>query len=525
MMSIGTSKKKQLELTDKDRSQLRAHGISVEEASRQIQLLKNPPYYANLDRPCTIGDGIHLIDDSQHAELIELYTKALLDGRFSKFVPASGAATRMFKDLLYILEKQPQPNRHELDILAKSGSKEAKAVVKFLANLNHMPFFEQLKEMLQQDINQIKAGDNYIIILEKLLMPGGLNYAELPKGLLPFHLYEGSPRTSFEEHIVEAAHLIKDIRGKCRLHFTVSPEHLDRFHTLFKNCRSKYEKLFKIKLDIEFSLQKKSTDMLALAADGSPFYDESGNLMLRPGGHGALIENLIDLKGDLIFIKNIDNVQPDKDKTALLYYKKILAGFLLKIQSEIFENLRTLNSASVDDSQLTNILNFIKNILQRNIKSSVWLELGSVENKKLFLINQLNKPLRVCGMVRNTGEPGGGPFWVREGDSTSAQIVEGAQVDQGSLEQASIFNSSSHFNPVDLVCSVKDFQGNHFDLKKFINQEAIIKTNKSYRGRSLIACERPGLWNGSMGDWNTLFVDVPESTFTPVKSVLDFLRK
>lgn len=526
MTETKLSSDQDFEFSDADYRVLKEQNISVEEARRQLQLLKQPPYFAALDRSCTLGDGINLIDDSQHKSLLELHDKAQAAGRFTKFVPASGAASRMFRDLLFFLDQSPFPTRAELDELAKTGSKEAKSVIKFLANINHFAFHDHLQKQFNEELSILKHQDGYTEVLRMLLTSDGLNYAELPKGVLPFNVYSGDVRTSFEEHIVEAAHTIKDSSGNCHLHFTVSKEHLSRFQELLESSREKYEKAYNIKLDVSFSLQKNSTNMLSLDSNGQPSHDEKGRLMLRPGGHGALIENLGDLQADVVFIKNIDNVQHDNSKEPTLIYKKILSGFLLQTEEELFSTLRKLESSGITDAEIEEILKYAKNSLHINVKSSTWLQLGSLENKREFLFNKLNRPVRVCGMVRNTGEPGGGPFWVSEDDGcTSMQIVEGAQIDPSSADQKAIFNSSTHFNPVDIVCALKDYKGNHFDLRNFINHEAIIKTKKSYKGRDLVACERPGLWNGSMADWITLFVDVPESTFTPVKTVLDFLRK
>jgi hypothetical protein len=505
---------------------LKENGISLEDAQRQLKLLKQPPYLVKLDRSCTLEDGINLIDDSEHTKLLALHEKAQNEGRFTKFVPASGAASRMFRDLQYFLELKPRPARAELIELAKVGSMEAKSVIKFLANINHFAFHNLLQSHFKEDLSVIKNQDNYTDILEILLTSKGLNYAELPKGLLPFNNYNGEVRTAFEEHLVEAARTIKDKNGKCKIHFTVSKEHLVLFEKLFADCREKLETKYSAKFEVSFSLQKNSTNMLSLGSDKLPFHDENGRLMLRPGGHGSLIENLKDIGGDLVFIKNIDNVQHDDYKNLCLIYKRILSGFLIESQQRLFKYLERLEDGAVDEAAFDEILKYARNELSIYIPSSSLLQSGSAQNRHQLLFKELNRPIRVCGMVRNTGEPGGGPFWIFEKNgSISMQIVEGAQVNLKDPEQYKIFNSSTHFNPVDIVCGLKDFKGKSFDLAKFINQEAIIKTKKSYKGRDLIACERPGLWNGSMSGWITLFVDVPESTFTPVKTVLDFLRK
>jgi len=272
-------------------------------------------------------------------------------------------------------------------------------------------------------------------------------------------------------------------------------------------------------------VQKLSTDMLALGPDKKPFHDENGQLLLRPGGHGALIENLNDLKGDLIFIKNIDNVQPDSSKQTTLKYKKLLCGYLLHVQAQIHSHLKALHSSGLSDTILDETLHFSRQELCIAITDNKWSSLDSPQARRDFLIRKLDRPLRVCGVVKNTGEPGGGPFWVQGDDGAlNLQIVEGAQIDYASTTQSKIFYASTHFNPVDIVCSVRNFRGQVFDLKKYVDDKAVIRTHKSYQGRDLLACERPGLWNGAMSDWITLFVEVPEETFTPVKSVNDLLR-
>ncbi len=512
-------------LSNEDIAYLNENGITPEEAQRQLELLIKPAYYAKLERACTDLDGIISIDSSKYEKYLSLHHQAESEGRFVKFVPASGAATRMFQDLMCILERSPAPTYSDLNELAQAGAKDAKAVLKFLANLNNYAFFAELQKLFSTDLNELKQSDQYIEIIQQLLLKDGLNYSEQPKGLLPFHLYEGMPRTAFEEHLVEAALTVRNRSGLCKLHFTVSPEHMADFKKLFLSKKDLYEKKHGVHFDVSFSIQKKSTNMLALDADNKPFRDDNGRIMLRPGGHGSLIENLSDLKSDIIFIKNIDNVQPDHDKETTLKYKKVLAGYLIETQEKVFGYLHQLQNQSLLESDLDNMASFARNELQIDIQKTVWNDMDS-EQKRLLLIKKLNRPIRVCGMVRNTGEPGGGPFWIREDDNTlGIQIVEGAQVNLKDSEQAALFRNSTHFNPVDLVCSYKDFSGNHFDLHEYINNEAVIKTEKSYRGRKLTASERPGLWNGAMSNWITLFIDVPESTFTPVKTVLDLLRK
>ena len=516
----------QYSFSDADLSELSDHEISLDEAERQIELLLSPVSYIRLNRACTLGDGIHVIESSQQQQLLDLHKEAALKGRFTKFVPASGAATRMFRDLLVFID-----SRQELDDikhLANQSNKEAQALLKFLEGVKSFAFSSDLENVLKANnlsLHDLLNCGKYKELICHLLQTKGLDYAQLPKGLLKFHSYKAECRTAFEEHLVEAVQTIADQNKKCRIHLTVSPEHLEKFFTLLESVRNTYESRYDVKYEVEFSVQKLSTDMIALGPDRMPFHDENGHILLRPGGHGALIENLNDLRADLIYIKNIDNVQLDRNKEESILYKRLLAGYLLSIQESLFTHLRGLHSSNLNDQYLEEVLKFARNTLCISIPDSKWQELSSHQARRDFLIRKLDRPLRVCGVVKNTGEPGGGPFWVHGDDGvTSLQIVEGSQIDDSSPAQSKIFYTSTHFNPVDLVCAVKGFRGQTFDLRKYVDPRAVIFTKKSYQGRDLLACERPGLWNGAMSDWITLFVEVPEATFTPVKTIIDLLR-
>jgi Domain of unknown function (DUF4301) len=513
--------------SDSDISQLSKHGISLAEATRQINLLLSPPNYIPLQRACTIGDGIVAIEENLHQELLSLHQEASTSGRLLKFVPASGAASRMFRDLA-VFKNHKNKDYSDISNEANSGNKEAAFLIKFLANIEKFAIHNNLQNHLLKKnlhLSDLLASGNFLSILHEFLDTEGLGYLELPKGLIEFHKYKDHARTPFEEHIVEASETICDQRKICRLHFTVSPEHQKRFEQHLSEKLSKYKKLTSCSFEISFSNQKSSTDMLALGPNKQPFHDKKGHLLLRPGGHGALIENLNDIQGDIILIKNIDNIQPDTQRDKTILYKKLLTGYLLKIRTEIFAHLLTLHSTTLNEHDLTNILAFTRKTLCIAISDNKWKELDSIQSKRDLLIRKLNRPFRVCGVVKNTGEPGGGPFWVEAEDGTlSLQIVEGAQINHSSPTQDKIFLTSTHFNPVDLVCSVRNFKGEIFDLRKYVDQKAVILTHKSYMGQDLTVCERPGLWNGGMSDWITLFVEVPEDTFSPVKTINDLLR-
>jgi hypothetical protein len=342
--------------------------------------------------------------------------------------------------------------------------------------------------------------------------------------LLKFHQYSNGRRTAFEEHLVEAADYVKDAHGLCRLHFTVSSEHQKRFEGLLEEVRHRYEKNYNARFQVDFSLQKRSTDTIAVDIYNQPFREKDGKLLFRPGGHGALIENLNDLKGDIIYIKNIDNVATDRIKGPTFLWKKILAGCLIELQKKIFTYLERLVAQKPDEQFLDEVTDFARERLCLTPPNS-W-QRKSIREKREFLLNKLNRPLRVCGMVKNEGEPGGGPFWVEGKDGAlSMQIVESAQVDPNSNEQQAIFASGTHFNPVDIVCGVRDYIGDPFDLWNYIDADAVFISQKSKDGRNLKALELPGLWNGAMANWITLFVEVPIITFNPVKTINDLLRK
>jgi hypothetical protein len=360
-------------------------------------------------------------------------------------------------------------------------------------------------------------------ILKYLLTEQGLDYGALPKGLLKFHRYPSGNRTALEEHLVEAIHTVRDRKGICRIHLTVSPEHEEAFRQCFEKIRSRYEQQFQSLLEVTFSLQKHATDTIAVDLENRPFREKDGRLLFRPGGHGALLSNLANIGGDLIYVKNIDNILPDRLREPTVLWKKVLGGLLVEIQKTVFGYVRQLEEGSRDAGLFEMAIEFAKNglLMPEPKPFKQW----SVEKKRNFLLNRLNRPLRVCGMVRNEGEPGGGPFWVEGKDGNlSLQIVESAEVDPGSSEQQAIWSSSSHFNPVDLVCAVRDFRGRSFHLEDYVNPEAVFISQKSKDGRDLKSLELPGLWNGAMAEWITLFVEVPIATFNPVKTINDLLK-
>jgi hypothetical protein len=410
-------------------------------------------------------------------------------------------------------------------IAAESGDRDCQLFHQLLAKLDRLAFVDDLRRVMAQDgssLNEVLAQGQYQVFLSYLLTPRGLNYANLPKGLIPFHRYIDHIRTPFEEHLVEAAAYTQDSSGVARIHFTVPVEHQDAIVTYLHSRLPLYERA-DCHFQLTFSTQKPSTDTIAVDQYNQPFHDSQGNLVFRPGGHGALLENLADLQGDLIFIKNIDNVVPDHLKMATYCYKKALGGYLIALQNEMFAHLERLCHSIPDRDAVAAALAFAQHNLFITVPEDI--RQANVDTQRAFLQSRLHRPLRVCGMVRNTGEPGGGPFWVRRQDgSPSPQIIESSQVDMQSEAQRSAWQAATHFNPVDLVCGVRDFRGAHFDLHRFIDPDTGFIATKSKDGKELRALELPGLWNGAMAEWNTVFVEVPLSTFNPVKTVYDLLR-
>jgi hypothetical protein len=373
------------------------------------------------------------------------------------------------------------------------------------------------------DIDTCIHTHEYNSIIDFLLLEKGLNYAALPKGLLKFHKYNNTSRTAFEEHFVEAADYSSDIHGEASIHFTLSPEHIYKFKNLIQHTIEGYEQNLNVRFNITYSIQKPGTDTIAVDLNNQPFCESDGSLLFRPGGHGALLENLNELNGDIIFIKNIDNIVPDRLKEETYKYKKAIGGLLVEFQEEVWKYLRLLEAGNVHEDLLDEIIQFTND--QLNIPLAFSASLSNDEKVKI-LFSKFNRPIRVCGMVKNEGEPGGGPFWTKNSNGElSLQIVESSQIDMDNTEQKNIFKSSTHFNPVDLVCGVKDYKGFNFNLLNYTDPATGFISIKSKDGRELKALELPGLWNGAMADWITIFVEVPIITFNPVKTVNDLLRE
>jgi len=483
-------------------------GKSVELVEEQLERFKKGFPYLDIDRPATIGDGLIQLSETSIDEFIAFYEKQSWDYNMIKFVPASGAATRMFKRLYSFLEED------------ESEAQKDEFLKVFFDHIHEFAFSNALdKKMKETDggLDLAIENKNYHAIVKALLLEEGLNYGNLPKGLLDFHDYKSGIKTPVGEHFTEGENYARGKEGKVRLHFTVSPEH----HQLFKEHAEFVRKGFN-DFEITFSEQKPETDTIAVNPDNTPFYNEDGSILFRPAGHGALIENLNDLDHDIVFIKNIDNVVPDHLKLNTIHYKKALAGLLMSVQSKLFGYQNQLER-NITELELLEIENFARKDLMLTFKAD-YAALDFSE-KVGYLQYLLHRPIRVCGMVENTGEPGGGPFWVKEEDgSLSLQIAETSQIDPNDENAQKALKNATHFNPVDLVCGIKDLHGRKFDLIKYRNPETGFITTKSKDGKELKALELPGLWNGAMSDWITLFVEVPLSTFNPVKTVNDLLR-
>ncbi|MCD6467736.1 MAG: DUF4301 family protein [Thermoplasmata archaeon] len=510
-----------------DLRQIKKRGITEKTVKAQIETFKKSRFCLRLCSPSTPGNGIISIPEKEIDGILLNHQKSADEGRFVKFVPASGAASRMFKTLLWFRNSNDQLDREKIILRAQKGDNEAKKLVRFMEGIRNFAFFKDLKKVMDQDglkTDDLIAKGTFRLILDYLLTPRGLNYAGLPKGLLKFHHYPEHSRTPLEEHLVEAAHYARDGEGICRIHFTLSSEDRKGVTRLLERTTPLYEKKYNVRFEMDFSVQKESTDTLAVDMDNNPFRDKKGELLFRPGGHGALIENLNETKGDIVYIKNIDNVVPDRLKLSTFLWKKILGGYLTKTQQKIFTCLKRLKKGEEEAEFVEECLKFARD--QLFIVPPPGKQLEATEEKIEFLIKKLNRPLRVCGMVKNEGEPGGGPFWVKGKDgSLSPQIVEHAQVDLDSREQQDIWKAATHFNPVDIVCGIRNYQGRNFDLRHYVDREAVFISKKSKDGRDLKALELPGLWNGAMADWITIFVEVPIITFNPVKTINDLLRK
>lgn len=503
-------------LTHEDKELLAKKGISEEKIAEQLACFEKGFPFLKLSAAASVENGGIMRADEKECEQYLAAWDAYKDGekKIVKFVPASGAASRMFKNMFEFLGADYDKPTTDFE-------------KKFFDHIHDFAFYNDLNAACMdntgKNIDALLSEQNYKAIVSNLLEAAGLNYGALPKGLLKFHRYADGVRTPLEEHLVEGALYAAGKNGEVNVHFTVSTEHRALFEKLVAAKVGEYEAKYGTKFHISFSEQKPSTDTVAADMDNKPFRDKDGKLLFRPGGHGALIENLNDLDADIVFIKNIDNVVPDRLKADTVTYKKLLAGVLVTLQKQAFEYLELLDSGHYSHEQLETIIRFVQQQLRCRRTDLKQLEDADLV---IYLRKKLNRPMRVCGMVKNVGEPGGGPFLAYNPDGTiSLQILESSQIDMKDPEKKAMFEKGTHFNPVDLVCAIRDYKGNKFNLLEHVDKATGFISYKSKNGKDLKALELPGLWNGSMSDWNTVFVEVPLSTFNPVKTVNDLLRE
>lgn len=503
-------------LTHEDKELLAKKGISEEKIAEQLACFEKGFPFLKLSAAASVENGGIMKAEEKDFERYLAAWNAYKDGekKIVKFVPASGAASRMFKNMFEFLGADYDKPTTDFE-------------KKFFDHIHDFAFYNDLNAACMdntgKNIDALLSEQNYKAIVSNLLEAAGLNYGALPKGLLKFHRYADGVRTPLEEHLVEGALYAAGKTGKVNVHFTVSTEHRALFEKLVAAKVGEYEAKYGAKYHISFSEQKPSTDTVAADMENKPFRDKDGKLLFRPGGHGALIENLNDLDADIVFIKNIDNVVPDRLKADTVIYKKLLAGVLVTLQKQAFEYLELLDSGHYSHEQLETIIRFVQQQLRCRRTDLKELEDADLV---IYLRKKLNRPMRVCGMVKNVGEPGGGPFLAYNPDGTiSLQILESSQIDMNDPEKKAMFEKGTHFNPVDLVCAIRDYKGRKFNLLEHVDKATGFISYKSKNGKELKALELPGLWNGSMSDWNTVFVEVPLSTFNPVKTVNDLLRE
>jgi len=502
-------------LTERDKVFFKKHGLTLEKIHRQLETFSLGIPFVNLITPAAISNGIEKVSDKNQQMLIELYNNKKEHLDIIKFVPASGAATRMFK---FLFEFLCNYNSEEITLINFIKNENNKQLSLFVESIKDFAFINEVRKKIRESHPEFKRGtkgERAVILIKILLKKNGLNFSNLPKGLIPFHSYKKYATTAFEEHLYESA-FYASVDNNAYLHFTFSKKHVPFFKKEFETVKNRVSKKTKTKFHISYSFQKKETDTIAVNNDNTLFRNSNGEAVLRPSGHGALIDNLNEVDADIVFIKNIDNVVIEKYVEEIAHYKKVLAGKLLWLQEKIFSHIKALMKETVSEEKINEINSFL------------WNELSIKEaySDPNLLISILNKPLRVCGVVKNTGAPGGGPFWVKDEEGNiTLQIIELSQINPENERHQEMISEATHFNPVDLVCGIRDFEGNKFDLSNFVDPKSGIISEKSQDGKPLKALELPGLWNGAMANWNSAFIEVPLITFNPVKTINDLLKK
>lgn len=504
-----------MEFNQEDLSQIEDQGLTVARVMGQLEMFKRGFPATKVVTPAVIGNGILALSEEEKRNCISVFDEKKKSLDIVKFVPASGAATRMFKELHTFLSDY-NPEQESIEKFAER--KKLRTLEEFFSQISNFAFLYTMRKCIRSNYPDYKyktKRERYLIMARCLLLEDGLNFANLPKGLIPFHKYNKYYTTAFEEQLYEGCFYASS-NNSVFAHFTFAPDHVDYFKDEFEAVKSRVEKKTKKEVHVSYSFQNSSTNTIAVTLENEPFRDENGRLVFRPAGHGSLLDNLNDVDADLVFIKNIDNVIAEEYVDQIAYYKKILAGKLLALQNRVFNYAEQLQQESSSEDLIAEVKSFMWNEL--HIKD---LNQGNAE-----LFTLLNRPIRVCGMVKNTGSVGGGPFWVADKSGVqSLQIVESAQIDLKDPSQRNVFHEATHFNPVDVVCGVRDFNGNKFDLTAFTDPNTGFITQKDHNGCEIKALELPGLWNGGMANWITIFVEVPLITFNPVKTVNDLLHK
>ena len=511
-----------MNFSKEEKQYIRQYGLSPEEVLRQIQMIKKNKVNTTILEPATIGNGIIRLSADEETKFLNYFETQKDKFHLQKFVPASGAATRLFKDWNFFYKNyQPGRDYYERFVKKHQLSSMESDLDDFLNNFPGFAFYQDLMTTLQENLPgffQLDENEQAWQLIRFTLADEGLGYLNKPKALIKFHRYnQNEIRTALEEQIQEALAYTITTDKPAKITFSIHPSQQQNFDDYINNLKPNNA------VKIETTNQKASTDAVMLDAENNLVKDEKGQIVFRPGGHGSLIYNLQDLDSDIIFIKNIDNVQKGKAQNISHRYKKILAGYLMNLMAESKKYLELLRDEKPIHEALQAIEDFAKN--QLNIHFIEGYESLNNSGKRKYLAYKINRPIRVAGMVKNTGEPGGGPFWANDKNGLkSLQIVEKAQIDPQDFQQQTIMAKATHFNPVDLVLSIKDFEGHKFDLTEYINPEAAIITHKTYKNKPVKVYEHPGLWNGAMDGWNTVFIEVPNDTFSPVKTIDDLLK-
>lgn len=503
-----------MKFLQKDLEQFKNHNLTEAKVEQDLNHFKNGFPTLEIINPATIGNGIFQLDDAEKEKFALVFEKS--DLQTLKFVPASGAASRMFKLLHCFMEEYPKSGKN-LDTFLESS--EFKPLKDFFNQIDNLPFYDEIYQQIKsstENFDDLPQDEKNLQLVNEMLAPEAFGLSQLPKGLIVFHDYGNEKISAFEEHFYEASKYAAN-KGVANLHFTISEDHLEKFKSALENIQPKVESETNTKFQVSFSFQNPATDTIAVDFENQPFRKSDGELLLRPAGHGALIENLNNVEADLVFIKNIDNVSlrtKDKTDSESNYYKKVLAGILIELQNQAFEFIHQLEKNPIEKLK-SEAISFLKNRL------NIYCEFDNTEQ----ILKVLNRPIRVCGMVINEGAPGGGPFWIKNNDDTiSLQIVEKSQIDLSRESQQKHLANSTHFNPVDIVCGIKDYKGETFNLQEYVDSDKGFIAEKYIEGTAVKALELPGLWNGGMAFWNTVFVEVPAETFNPVKTVLDLLK-